>query len=104
MPAREDLRVLVRGKELDRMVDGLRSLVLERRRDHAPPPSALASWIARHTRSGDAGFPTSVTPRWLTASTTALITAGGDAIVPASPIPFTPSGFVVDGVTVRSSV
>jgi hypothetical protein len=33
-----------------------------------------------------------------------LITAGGEAIVPASPIPFPPSGFVVLGVTVRSSV
>ena len=31
------------------------------------------------------------------------MTAGGEAIVPASPIPFTPSGFVVDGVSVRSS-
>jgi len=33
-----------------------------------------------------------------------LITAGGEAIVPASPIPLTPSGFVVLGVSVRSSV
>ena len=29
----------------------------------------------------------------------ALTTAGGAAIVPASPMPFTPSAFVVDGVT-----
>ena len=35
---------------------------------------------------------------------TAFTTAGGDAIVPASPIPFTPSEFVVDGVTVRSRI
>src|SRR6185436_4831788 len=89
-------------QQLDRVVDRFRARVLERRRDHATPP--CASRIARHTRSGDAGLPTSVTPRWLTASTTALITAGGDAIVPASPIPFTPSGFVVLGVSVRSSV
>ncbi len=34
---------------------------------------------------------------------TAFTTAGGEAIVPASPIPFTPSGFVVDGVSVRST-
>ena len=32
---------------------------------------------------------------------TALTTAGVAAIVPASPIPYTPSGFVGDGVTVR---
>jgi len=33
----------------------------------------------------------------------ALTTAGGAAIVPASPIPLTPSGFVGEGVSVRSS-
>ncbi len=32
----------------------------------------------------------------------ALTTAGGEAMVPASPIPFTPRGFVVDGVSTRS--
>ena len=58
----------------------------------------LAAWIARHTRSGDAGFSIAVTPRCETASITAFTTAGGAAIVPASPIPFTPSGFVLDGV------
>ena len=35
------------------------------------------------------------------ASHTAPTTAGVAAIVPASPIPFTPSGLVGDGVTVR---
>ena len=45
---------------------------------------------------------TSVTPRCDRASTTALITAGGEAMVPASPMPLTPSGFVGLGVTVRS--
>ena len=33
---------------------------------------------------------------------TALTTAGVDAIVPASPTPFTPSWFVVAGVSVRA--
>src|SRR5712691_9348477 len=80
------------------MVDGLGPRAVERRRDHAAPPFPRASWIARQTRSGDAGLPMSVTPRWLTASITALNTAGGAAIVPASPIPLTPSGFVGDGV------
>ena len=58
--------------------------------------------MARQTRSGLAGIGTSVTPRCESASTTALITAGADPIVPASPIPFTPIGFEVLGVTVRS--
>ena len=35
---------------------------------------------------------------------TALTTAGVEAIVPASPTPLTPNGFVVDGVTVRPRV
>ena len=34
----------------------------------------------------------------------ALITAGAAPIVPASPMPLTPSGFVGDGVTVWSSL
>ena len=45
----------------------------------------------------------SVTPYGESASTTAFITAGGEAIVPVSPTPFTPSGFVGLGVSVRSS-
>ena len=44
-----------------------------------------------------------MTPRCDTASITAFTTAGGAAIVPASPMPFTPSGFVVDGVFWLSS-
>jgi len=59
--------------------------------------------MALHTFSGVAGFGTSVTPRCASASTPALITAGGAAIVPASPIHFTPSGLLLEGVTVRSS-
>ena len=43
-----------------------------------------------------------VTPRCESASTTALITAGAEPIVPASPTPFTPSRFVGEGVTVLS--
>ena len=45
----------------------------------------------------------SVTPYGASASTTALITAGGEAIAPVSPTPLTPSGFVGLGVSVRSS-
>ena len=73
-------------------------LVVERCRDHC-----FASSIARQTRSGVAGIWMSVTPRWERASTTAFITAAPDAIVPVSPTPFTPSGLVGLGVSVRSS-
>ena len=58
--------------------------------------------MAAHTRIGDAGMATSVTPSGRSASTIALMTAGVDPIVPASPMPFTPSGLVGLGVTVWS--
>ena len=58
---------------------------------------------ARHTRSGVAGIVMSVMPSSASASTTAFITAAGEAIAPVSPTPFTPSGFVGLGVSVRSS-
>ena len=45
----------------------------------------------------------SVMPYGDRASTTALMTAGVEAIVPVSPTPLTPSGFVGLGVTVRST-
>ena len=44
-----------------------------------------------------------VTPSWRSASMTALTIAGVAAIVPASPMPLTPSEFDGDGVSVRSS-
>ena len=50
--------------------------------------------IARHTRSGVAGIGTSRTPKSRSASTTALITAGGAPVVPPSPPPLTPSGLL----------
>ena len=50
--------------------------------------------MAAHTRLGEAGMSMSVTPRCDSASTMALITAGAAPIVPASPMPFTPSGLV----------
>jgi hypothetical protein len=59
-----------------------------------------ASAIARHTRSGVAGMSRCRTPRCASASTTAFWTAGIEPIVPASPIPFAPSGFLGVGVSV----
>ena len=81
------------------MVDGLGELVVEGCGDHFAPPSCSA----RQTFSGLAGIVTSVTPYGESASTTALITAGVEAIVPVSPTPLTPSGFVGLGALTRSS-
>ena len=65
-------------------------------------PPAPGPWIAFHTRSGVHGIWMSLTPRCRTASTTALTTAGVEAIVPASPTPLVPSVLVVDGEVVWS--
>lgn len=51
---------------------------------------------------GVQGISMSVTPNCRTASSTALTTAGVDAMVPASPTPLTPSGLPGAGVEVRS--
>src|SRR5439155_21310610 len=96
----EDLRVGVGAEQRDGLLHRAGSGVVERGGNHDAPPSCcagvapsgppltpgdplVASWIARQTRSGDAGLPTSVTPRCDTASITALMTAGGEAMVPA---------------------
>ena len=86
------------AEQLERVVDALGDLVVEPCRDHC-----FASSIARQTRSGVAGIWISVTPRCESASTTALITAGAAAIVPVSPTPFAPNGFVGLVLSVRSS-
>ena len=59
--------------------------------------------MARQTRSGVHGIWMSLTPNWRTASTTALTTAGVEAIVPASPTPLVPSVLVSDGVVLWST-
>ncbi len=66
-----------------------------------PPPDDPLR-IARHTRSGVQGIWMSLTPRWRTASTTALTTAGVEAMVPASPTPLVPRVLVVLGEVVWS--
>src|SRR6059036_85290 len=58
--------------------------------------------IARHTFSGLHGGSISVTPSGLSASTTALTTAGVEPMVALSPTPLTPSGLTGLGVMVRS--
>ena len=58
----------------DRLFDGGRRLVLERGRDHRVVPP----WRMRQTFSDVIGMSMSFTPRWASASTTALTTAGVD--------------------------
>ena len=55
--------------------------------------------MAFQTRSGVAGMSMWRTPRWDEASTTAFCTAGVAPIVPASPMPLTPSGLTSVGVS-----
>ena len=57
MAAREQLRVVAFAEQLDGVLDGIRDLVVERCGNHR-----LASSIARHTRSGEAGISRSVIP------------------------------------------
>src|SRR5579859_2639255 len=57
------------------------------------------AWIARQTFSGLVGMSMHVTPSGRSASATAFMTAGRAPTVPASPAPFTPSGFVRQGTS-----
>src|SRR4051812_14013197 len=66
------------------------------------PLAAPAPLMAAHTRSGEAGMSMSRMPNGCSASMTAFMTAGVDAMVPASPMPFTPIGLVGLGVVVWS--
>ena len=97
------------GERPHRLVWRLWLDVVERRRDHRASPPLVAAepllppraaWMARHTRWAVQGIVMSRTPIGRSASTMLLTTAGVDAIVPASPMPLTPSGFEVAGVCV----
>src|SRR5215475_1736682 len=66
---------------------------LQRNPAHLP----FAWLIVRHKRSGVAGISTWRMPRWESASTSALATAGMAPTQPASPAPLTPSGLVLVG-------
>src|SRR5262245_12833610 len=58
---------------------------------------AWPSRMARQSRSGVAGISMWRMPRWESASTSALATAGMAPTQPASPAPLTPSGLVLVG-------
>src|ERR1700694_6037781 len=81
-----------------RLRERTRGDVVERGWNHrfVPPLRCIRCQIF----SGVAGMSTSLTPNGDRASTIALMTATLDAIVPASPIPLTPSGLVGLGGTV----
>jgi hypothetical protein len=102
LAAGDDLRRAARaGQVPDRLLDGARADVVEFGGDHARAP--FADCMARHTLRAESGMSMWWIPRGDSASTTAFTTAGVDAIVPASPMPLTPSGLTGEGVTVWSS-
>src|SRR6516165_8901655 len=63
------------------------------------PPSARALRIAAQIFCGVSGISRCAIPNGASASRTACTIIGGAPIAPLSPIPFTPSGFVGDGVS-----
>src|SRR5262249_57133208 len=70
----------------------IQSLLVQR---HVDPPARqlfFASWMARHTRSGEAGMSSWRTPTHARASTTAFITAGPPPTGPAPPPPLAAVG------------
>src|SRR5699024_10601944 len=62
--------------------------------------AALAAWMDFQTRCGVAGISIDRTPRCATASPTAVMPAGVEAIDPDSPTPLAPKAFTGDGVVV----
>src|SRR4029077_20422932 len=74
LAAGQDLGARGRTYEAQGFLDGGRALVRECRRDHAWPP--FASWMARHTVCGVYGMSRWRMPSGLSASITALATAG----------------------------
>src|SRR5690606_4852547 len=91
--------VAVLSDEADRFLGRTGPDVLELGGDHVLAPF-VAVWMAVQTLIGLAGMGTSRTPRSESASTMALMTAGAAPMVPASPMPLTPSWLVGEGVTV----
>src|SRR5438309_4136891 len=102
MPASKDLRLLA---VLDQLRNRLRKCagddVIECGWNHgfAPPLRCISA----QSFCGVAGIATSLTPNGSSASTMAFMTAGVEAIVPASPTPLVPSGLTGLGVTVAAS-
>src|SRR5262249_57384654 len=70
---------------------------IERKRPLRRPLLFYPACSARHTVSAVAGICTLATAASGSALAIALSTAGGAAVVPASPVPLTPSGLVRHG-------
>src|SRR5205814_6777371 len=98
--AGDHFRIWVPAELRDSLLDRRRRLIRERMRDHRRP--SLAARIARQIFSDPKGMSRCLTPSGESASMTALTAAGVEPMVPASPIPLTPSGFVFVSVTVWS--
>ena len=99
VPAGEQLGVAaVLLEQTQRVLDAGRSDVVECCRNHLALP--FVACIAAQSFSGLSGMSMCLMPSGESASITALTTAGVEPIVPASPMPLTPSGLTVVGVTV----
>src|SRR5205823_13460718 len=98
VPAGEKLRVLTEfAEQLGSLLHRRGTCVFECGWNHLRAPFMMCQSL-----SGVAGMSTCLMPSGLSASQMALITAALAAIVPASPMPFTPSSLVGDGVIVWS--
>src|ERR1051326_1035282 len=98
MTAGEYLGVFVGRQQRNRFIERRGPNVIELSWNH----DTSSRLIDFHTASGLSGMSICFTPKGDSASTTALTIAGVAPIVPASPTPFTPSGFTGEGVSVRS--
>ncbi len=88
----------------ERLVDrGGPGVARARAGSRSGPRASRCGWCPR-CDCGCIGISRWRMPSGDSASTAAFTTAGVAAIVPASPMPFAPSGLTGDGVTVRSSV
>src|SRR5215472_18573504 len=83
------------GDQGEGFAQARRRCVVERVRNHAPASATIFQIF-----SGVSGISTWRTPSGESASITEFTMAGVEPIVPASPTPFTPSGFTGDGVQV----
>src|ERR1043166_4962002 len=99
VPAGEQLAPVARGEGVERVPHRLGAHVVEGGRDHRAPPSAFAAWIAAQTPAGVRGSSLWGRPSGASASPPAFTRHAAEAMVPASPIPLTPSGLTGDGVS-----
>jgi len=98
--ARQQLRVVavLAGRRRSALFDAVRALVFEGCRNHRHAPVDFGCIAAQSFSGLKRHIDVNHAERRERVDSTALATAGVEPIVPASPIPLTPSGFTVVGV------